>query len=189
MRHKSSSQFLRNAFLCFAAGGLLQACGNLETEAKYPTGYDRAITGEDIYAKPGSVLGGDGGLSIFSGLGGNKDKDGGGGSNSLAINSFLWRASLDTVSFMPLSSADPFGGVILTDWYTTPETPNERFKLNVFILSKDLRSDGVSVKVFSQNYYGGTWRDDVTAAETGRKIEDAILTRARQLRVSQLANK
>lgn len=102
---------------------------------------------------------------------------------SIGVNSFLWRASLDTISFMPVSSADPFGGVIITDWYSAGEVPNERFKLNVYILGRALRADGVRVAVFRQvlDAMGG-WRDMALSDETATKIEDSILTRARQLR-------
>jgi hypothetical protein len=88
---------------------------------------------------------------------------------------------------MPLSSVDPFGGVILTDWYSPPETQKERFKLNVFILDGNLRSDGVTVKLFSQRKKGNQWVENSVSNETARKLEDTILTRARQLRVSQIS--
>lgn len=163
---------------------ILPACGStaVEKEAKYPTGADRAATGDDIYAKAPSVFGRDG-LKLFGGKG---DKDKGDGSSGIGVNSFLWRASLDTVSFMPLASADPFGGVILTDWYAPPESPNERLKLNVFILDRQLRSDAIQVKVFRQKRRNGSWHDDTVSPETARKLEDAILTRARQMHVSQM---
>jgi len=102
------------------------------------------------------------------------------------VNSFLWRATLDTVSFMPLSSADPFGGVIITDWYSSAEKPNERFKVNAFILDKQLVSNGVKVKVFKQEQIRGAWKDVAVSKETETQMEDAILTRARQLRVASL---
>jgi hypothetical protein len=90
---------------------------------------------------------------------------------------------------MPLSSADPFGGVILTDWYSPEETPNERLKLNVFILDRQLRSDAIQVKVFRQTRAkGGSWKDANVANETARQLEDSILTRARQLRVAEMNN-
>ncbi len=101
---------------------------------------------------------------------------------SIGVNSFLWRASLDTISFMPVSSADPFGGVIITDWYSPRETPNERFKLNVYILGRALRADGIRVAVFHQLQRGNNWRDIAIDSKVGTKVEDAILTRARQLR-------
>lgn len=102
---------------------------------------------------------------------------------SIGVNSFLWRASLDTISFMPVSSADPFGGVIITDWYSAGESENERFKLNVYILGRALRADGVRVAVFRQVLDAtGGWRDMALGDETATRIEDSILTRARQLR-------
>ena len=102
---------------------------------------------------------------------------------SIGVNSFLWRASLDTISFMPVSSADPFGGVIITDWYSASEAPDERFKLNVYILGRALRADGVRVAVFRQILASkGGWRDVAIGDAPATKIEDSILTRARQLR-------
>lgn len=106
--------------------------------------------------------------------------------NGVAVNSFLWRASLDTLSFMPLSAADPFGGVIITDWYTPPETPDRRFKANVYILDRDLRADGLRVALFQQRREAnGAWVDATVEEKTSSDLEDAILTRARQLRVEQ----
>jgi hypothetical protein len=156
----------------------LVACGKtVETEAKYPTGLDRPETGGDIYEKPQSIFG-KGGI-----LGRANDST---ADSGIGVNSFLWRASLDTVSFMPLASADPFGGTILTDWYSAPETPNERYKANVFILGRQLRSDGVRVRVFKQEQTKSGWKDIAVPDETARQLEDAILTRARQLRVAQI---
>lgn len=162
---------------------LLAACsGTPKGEAKYPTGADRNATPggqNDIYSDQASIFG-EGGL--FN-LGKKKGVDN--SQTGLGVNSYLWRASLDTVSFMPLSSADPFGGVILTDWYTPQETPNERFKLNVFILNRQLKSDAIQVKVFRQIRSGGSWKDAPAAEGSSRQLEDAILTRARQIRVTE----
>lgn len=102
----------------------------------------------------------------------------------IGVNSFLWRASLDTLSFMPLASVDPFGGVIITDWYTSPESPAERFKMNVYILDRRLRADGVKVAVFRQvRNAQSSWVDAAADPETAIKLENAILTRARQLKI------
>ena len=102
---------------------------------------------------------------------------------NIGVNAFLWRASLDTVSFMPLSSADPFGGVIITDWYAPPETPSERFKMTVYILDRRLRADGVKVSVFRQQLAADDrWIDGDVGAGTATELENAILTRARELR-------
>jgi hypothetical protein len=100
------------------------------------------------------------------------------------VNSYLWRASLDTMSFMPLASADPFGGVIITDWYMPPEVSRERFKVNVYILGRDLRADGLRAAVFRQSQdLLGNWVDARVDQRTATDLEDAILTRARQLRI------
>ena len=102
----------------------------------------------------------------------------------IGVNSYLWRASLDTISFMPIKSADAFGGVILTDWHSPSESPNERFKLNVYILDRALRADGIRVAAFRQILdQNSQWRAAKLTKKTSRKIEDAILTRARQLRL------
>ena len=119
-------------------------------------------------------------------LGGSKEKQDDQGTG-VAVNAFLWRASLDTINFIPLVQADPFGGVIITDWYTPAETPNERMKVQVTILDRALRADGVRVSVFKQqqNPKGGGWVDAQVDPHTNTDIEDAILTRARQLRIAQ----
>jgi len=107
--------------------------------------------------------------------------EGGGG---IGVNNLLWRASLDTVSFMPLVSADPFGGVIITDWYTPPSAPDERFKVNIYILGRALRADGVRASVFRQQMQSGSWVDAPVALNTATDLENAILTRARQMRLA-----
>ena len=106
---------------------------------------------------------------------------------AIGVNGYLWRATLDTLSFMPLQSADPYGGVIVTDWYTNPEKPDERFKCTVYILDSRLRADGLNVAVFKQNRDAqGQWIDAPSAGQTETDIENAILTRARQLRLSNI---
>lgn len=128
--------------------------------------------------------------SLLSYFFGNNKKDsggggGGGGPVGVGVNSYLWRATLDTVSFMPLASADPFGGVIITDWFSPNESQNERFKVNVFILARDLRADGVRCTVFRQKREAsGQWADAPVEQQTAIDIENAILTRARQMRLS-----
>jgi len=121
------------------------------------------------------------------GLFGAKSDKGSDSGTGIAVNAFLWRASLDTINFIPLASADPFGGVIITDWYTPTETPNERMKVQVTILDRELRADGVRVSVFKQSMTPktGGWIDDQVDPHTNTDIENAILTRARQLRIAQ----
>lgn len=108
----------------------------------------------------------------------------------IGVNSFLWRASLDTLSFMPLASADPYGGVIITDWYANPEAPNERFKATVYILDTRLRADGLNVAL-NREVRGadGQWTAAPVAAQTELDVENSILTRARQLRLSSLGGR
>jgi hypothetical protein len=101
----------------------------------------------------------------------------------LGVNSYLWRASLDTISFMPLATADPFGGVIITDWYSPPQSPQERLKVNIFILDRQLRSDGLKVSIFRQEQDKfGQWIDRAIDAQTVKNLEDSILARARHFR-------
>jgi hypothetical protein len=107
--------------------------------------------------------------------------------NAIGVNSYLWRATLDTLAFMPLQSADPYGGVVITDWYVNPEKPDERFKCTVYILDTRLRGDALKVTVFKEVSNGqGGWAPSQAADQTSVDIENAILTRARQLRVSNL---
>jgi hypothetical protein len=107
--------------------------------------------------------------------------------NAIGVNSYLWRATLDTLAFMPLASADPYGGVVITDWYINPEKPDERFKCTVYILDTRLRGDALKVTVFKEVSNGaGGWTTSQTSDQTSVDIENAILTRARQLRLSNL---
>ena len=110
-----------------------------------------------------------------------------GASGVIGVNSFLWRATLDTLAFMPLQSADPYGGVVNTDWYIDPQRPTERFKATVYILDTRLRADGLNVAVFKEVSNGqGGWTPSPTSDQTATDIENAILTRARELRLSNL---
>ena len=108
----------------------------------------------------------------------------GGTSRTVGVNSYLWHATLDTLSFMPLASADPFGGVIITEWYSPPNTPSDRIKVTIYILDRRLRADGIKISVFRQVRSNEGWVDAQTNPETANKLEDAILTRARELRLA-----
>ena len=101
---------------------------------------------------------------------------------TIGVNSYLWRASLDTLSFMPLVQTDSNGGVIVTDWYANPSAPNERMKLTVSILDQDLRADALRVAASRQMMQNGQWVDAPVKAATVQKLEEIILTRARSLR-------
>ena len=109
-----------------------------------------------------------------------------GGHITLGVNSYLWHASLDTLSFLPLVSADPFGGVIISEWYVSPTSPNERLKVTVYIMDRALRADALKVVVFRQTASNGAWQDAQPSPDTAHKLEDSILTRARELRLATL---
>ena len=100
----------------------------------------------------------------------------------IGVNAYLWRASLDTVSFMPLVQADSNGGVIVTDWYANPSTPSERMKLTITILDQDLRADAIRVAASREVSQNGQWIEAPVAAQTVQKLEGIILERARDLR-------
>ncbi len=102
--------------------------------------------------------------------------------NTIGVNAYLWRGALDTLSFAPLLSADSNGGVIVTDWYANPSNPNERVKVTVTILDQDLRADALRVSASRQVAQGGGWVDAPVQAATVQKLEDIILTKARDLR-------
>ncbi len=157
--------------LCIVAALALTACSVLRPDSNREPGQSRA---DD---NPG------GGVSVFGGGRSNR-----GSSAGIGVNSYLWRASLDTLQFMPLASEDPFGGVIITDWYSDPTTPTERFKATVYILDTRLRADALNVSIFRQQQVNGVWADAAVDPETEIQIENAILTRARQLRLSTLRN-
>ena len=125
-------------------------------------------------------LGGDQGLVFGVGKTSGSSRDQ--GSPGLGVNAYLWRGALDTLAFMPLSSADPFGGVIITDWYQPPSAAGERFKATAYILGRQLRADGVRVAIFRQVQQGGQWVDAAVSQATTGEIENKVLARARELR-------
>jgi hypothetical protein len=105
----------------------------------------------------------------------------------IAVNTYLWRASLDTLSFMPLLSADPFGGVIITDWYSTSEKPTEKFKIVAYILDKSLRVDAIKIAVFKKiKNENGEWIDHKSNKLLKNKVEDAILSKARKYKIKSI---
>lgn len=152
------------------------ACDAKVDDKNYPQ------TPEDVRKARVGKLTGDEGLS----MGGAKDEDNTGANNPLGVNSFLWRATIDTLAFMPLASADPFGGTILTDWYEDPDAKGERYKVNALILDRRLSAGSLKITVFRQVFDKGNWVDAAVDATMGGKLEDTVLTRARQLRVKQL---
>jgi hypothetical protein len=155
---------------------LLTACGALQPNPTQPNLIPQGGPGGGEI-NPG--LGGEGGLFSF---GGNKKNDSGGGGGGIGVNAFLWRGALDTLSFLPLSSADPFGGVIITDWYSPADAQGERFKATAYILGKELRSDAIRVSVFRQVNQDGRWVDAPVDPVVQADIENKVLERARKLR-------
>ena len=113
------------------------------------------------------------------------------GAVATSVNRYLWSASLETMDFMPLLTADPVAGVITTDWYANPQAPSERFKANVYVLDTALRADALRVSVFKQvpaQLPDGQvlWQDAPVNPATAAELENAILTRARELRLNSL---
>ena len=161
--------FVRGPAMRSVAIGLLAlslaACGTFgRDEPQVETDADRGLFG----------------LGIFSG-GDDAEQS---GPAQIGVNGYLWRASLDTLAFMPLASADAYGGLINTEWYVNPEKTDERFKATVYILDTRLRADGVNVALHRQTRgANGEWVDAPASADAEEAIENAILTRARQLRV------
>ncbi len=163
--------------LCLAivACVALAACGG-GTPATTTGSFDDRINEEGglLFGTPVWLIGGPDERAAQAGSGGG-----------IGVNAFLWRASLDTIDFMPLTSADPFGGVIITDWYAPPNAPDERLKVNVFIMDTTLRADALKASVFRQTRRNdGSWQDAPVESGTARQLEDTILTRARELRIA-----
>ncbi len=160
--------------LTIAAILLFVGCSGIETDPN--TEYPDPLRRRKIKGK----LFGEGGLTLFDTT---ADRDAT-ATPSIGVNLFLWRATLDTISFMPVKNADPFGGTVLTEWYSPPETPNERFKLNIYILDQDLQTSSLRVSAFKeQKDASGLWTSSNSVATLQTDIENAILTRARQLKL------
>jgi hypothetical protein len=174
---------------CLAAMALT-GCSNPDPLKPNPTPPNYQGLGSGSAGDPSvNRMGGEDSGIIF-GINKNRGDSGGAGSGTgIGVNAFLWRGALDTISFMPLASADPFGGVIITDWYTPPGTSGERFKATVYILSRELRSDGVKVNIYRQVLANnGQWVDAPVAASTVADIENKVLARARSMREQMIAS-
>ena len=107
--------------------------------------------------------------------------------DSLPVNALLWRAALDIASFVPLDDVDTFGGSIVTEWYQPKDTPNQRLKLAMFVVGRELRSDAITVRTFIQNRLGTEWVDAGRDEALSRKLENLVLSRARELRAAATA--
>lgn len=159
--------------------GALTACGSLESTASYPQAqHDKEM------AKYGSIMNIDGDSTGFVLFDSAEKKAARNAALGTGVNAWLWQASLDTIGFLPLASADSNGGIIITDWYSTPANPKERVKVNIRIKDRTLRSDGVKVTVFRQtSNKQNVWSDAAVSPATATKLEDTILARARQLKM------
>ena len=168
---------LLTAVACLLALGALSACGGGDAARE---------SGQSRDSSSNSNTGG--GFRLFGERREYGSSSSGSEAAAIGVNTFLWRASLDTLNFMPLASADPFGGVIITDWYSSASTPNERFKATVYILDTRLRADALNVSLFKQVRQGNDWRDASVDPDTEAQLENAILRRARELRLGTLEN-
>ncbi len=144
---------------------------------------DLAMRDAETRLQSGGGLLGKGGLSV-SGILGNKDeKNTSYSSMNMSVNIFLWRGALETIDFMPISSADQIGGVIITDWYSTSSNINERCKLNIFISGISLKTENLRVTSFCQEYKNQIWINKEVNDKNNIKIENAILNKAKKLRL------
>lgn len=162
---------------------LLTACGQSRPNDPTQNSSDYYQGAGSGLMQMGNMTGGD---SFFS-TAKRPNQDNGGGAG-LGVNAYLWRGALDTLSFMPLSSADPFGGVIITDWYSPPASSDERFKATAYILGRQLSSDGIRIAINRQVLQDGRWLDAPVSPTTVNEIEDKVLARARQLRIQSQAS-
>jgi hypothetical protein len=163
------TQRIAALFACAVSVGALAACGPSD-EGAGP--HRNAHLGRE----PGE------GSSGFSLFGGGSKAASGDQSEGLAVNAYLWRGALETLKFMPLTSADPFGGVIITDWWTPPASPSERFKATAYVVSRQLRTDGIRVSLFRQTQQGGQWVDAPVDPGKPTELENMVLAKARELR-------
>ena len=149
---------------------LMSACSDLKTTP--------AQTSEE----PLSVITGKpGGIKLFGGT--NETKN----NVNLPVNALLWRAALDVASFVPLDDVDTFGGSIVTDWHQSADNSNKRLKLTIFIVGLELRADAVKVRTYTQKKLGADWVNNGRDEALARRLEDLILTRARELRAASVS--
>ena len=166
-----SKSYLRYSYLILLPlAAIISACSNLNITPPKPE--ERPIS--VITGKPQ-------GTPIEELFGGTKQSSG------MPVNALLWRAALDIASFVPLEDIDTFGGSIITEWYIPEDQPNRRLKLAVFVVGLELRSDAIQVRAYVQTRDGNDWTDAGRDAELGRKLEDLILTRARELRAAAIS--
>lgn len=162
------TQRIAALFACAVSVGLLAACDNGEEGGPHRNAHQGREPGQQYS-----------GFNLFGG--GNKAATGD-QTEGLAVNAYLWRGALETLKFMPLTQADPFGGVIITDWWTPPTSPSERFKATAYVVSRQLRTDGIRVSLFRQTQQGGQWVDAPVDPGKPTELENMVLAKARELR-------
>lgn len=177
MRLSNSKQMLQSLTRGAIVSGLLLslvACGkDLTIEPDYPENQKTGVENMgSLFDSPN--------FTLF----GNSDNST--GTPTMAVNSFLWRASLETFSFMPLTTADQLSGIIITDWYSEPSVPDERMKVTILILDKSLRADALRITAFREKRTSLGWETTPVADQTNRRLEDVVLVRARELRIANL---
>ena len=164
------TRFSRILSLSLGTALLLSSCSGLKTTSvEEPQEPVSILTG-----KPGGIKLSDIGKNDQSGVG-------------MPVNALLWRAALDIASFVPLDDVDTFGGSIVTEWHQPKATPNQRLKLTMFVVGRELRSDAITVRAYIQNRLGTEWVDAGRDEALGRKLENLVLTRARELRAATTA--
>lgn len=168
-----------------SVAGVLASCGGSNYAAKEDVG-PRSGPVKKYNPSDDSLFGEDG-ASLSAVFGGGSARNTPGQSDAIPVNKYLWRAALDTLSFLPLASTDPFTGVIATDWGANPDAPGERFKVTAYMVRPTLAASSLKVAVYREvRGDGGAWVPASVSADTARKIEDAILTRARQIRIAEV---
>ncbi len=166
---------LKKALLTFTTLAMLSACSSMpqpDDEQSFPK------TWKDRQRDEMGKLSGDEGI-VLAGGSGKKNA----ATDGIVVNAYIWRAAIDYVHVLPVVSADPFGGTIITDWYRLDEKSNERFKVNVFIIGSELRSDALKVSAFTQTQVkSGQWSEPKNNPELANQIENTILLKARAIK-------
>ena len=104
--------------------------------------------------------------------------------DNVNVNGYLWRATLNILSFVPLISTDALSGTIITDWYVNKNIQNQRLKITVNINTNELKSESIKIKVEIQNFKNNIWSQPLTSNSLATQIEDSILNEARNLKLN-----
>jgi hypothetical protein len=172
-------KLLLKSFLCLGLFSFLFGCSSKDKDLEEAAERDRRTPKTQTQRMQDKTKGYIFGEPLF-GIGSKKPED-----TNIGVNSYLWRASLDTLSSLPKIKADPFGGMIITDWQILPEDETERLKIEIIIIGRQLRSDALKVSIFRQHLNKGIWEDAPVSKETLDEIEETILKRARDIRIQE----